>query len=309
MSASSRSSGAGAHRVRGAGGPVTSPSARVLPAPARLTRGRRGRAPGGVRGRVQRDARRRRPINVRPWLYRIARNRWLNHLRKTRRSASTRWTSTSPSRARRPREGPQARGVPSAGRGHPRLPGDAAPALVLREMDALAYEQIAEAMDTTVPSVKSLLVRARIGARRGRRGPEADLRARSGSSSAPSPRAFAAGPERSFAATCGRASGAPRSRCQLNRTSKALTAVLPVGGILSFCASSRSSTSAILQATGAGSGASGASAAGQAAAVGGHRGGRNVQRWMGTTTTGFLFGPAWARSRPRRSPGLPPRRS
>src|SRR5205085_3623812 len=35
-------------------------------------------------------------------------------------------------------------------------------ALVLREMDALSYEQIAEAMETTVPSVKSLLVRARV---------------------------------------------------------------------------------------------------------------------------------------------------
>ncbi len=29
-------------------------------------------------------------------------------------------------------------------------------------MDALSYEQIAEAMETTVPSVKSLLVRARV---------------------------------------------------------------------------------------------------------------------------------------------------
>ena len=37
-------------------------------------------------------------INVRPWLYRIARNRSLNHLRTDpARSASTRWTSTSPS--------------------------------------------------------------------------------------------------------------------------------------------------------------------------------------------------------------------
>src|SRR5207248_1655137 len=33
---------------------------------------------------------------------------------------------------------------------------------VLQEMDALSYEQIAEAMETTVPSIKSLLVRARV---------------------------------------------------------------------------------------------------------------------------------------------------
>src|SRR3712207_9368276 len=38
---------------------------------------------------------------------------------------------------------------------------DALP-ILLREIDALSYEQIAEAMETTVPSVKSLLVRARV---------------------------------------------------------------------------------------------------------------------------------------------------
>ena len=42
------------------------------------------------------------------------------------------------------------------------LPETQRTALVLREMDALSYEQIAEAMETTVPSVKSLLVRARV---------------------------------------------------------------------------------------------------------------------------------------------------
>ena len=35
-------------------------------------------------------------------------------------------------------------------------------ALLLREIDALSYEQIAEAMETTVPAIKSLLVRARV---------------------------------------------------------------------------------------------------------------------------------------------------
>ena len=42
------------------------------------------------------------------------------------------------------------------------LPETQRTALLLREIDALSYEQIALAMDTTVPSVKSLLVRARI---------------------------------------------------------------------------------------------------------------------------------------------------
>ena len=42
------------------------------------------------------------------------------------------------------------------------LPETQRTALLLREIDALSYEQIAEAMETTVPSVKSLLVRARV---------------------------------------------------------------------------------------------------------------------------------------------------
>ncbi len=43
-----------------------------------------------------------------------------------------------------------------------KLPETQRSALLLREMDALSYEEIAQAMDTSVPSVKSLLVRARI---------------------------------------------------------------------------------------------------------------------------------------------------
>ncbi len=42
------------------------------------------------------------------------------------------------------------------------LPETQRSALLLREIDALAYEEIAVAMETTVPAVKSLLVRARI---------------------------------------------------------------------------------------------------------------------------------------------------
>jgi hypothetical protein len=43
------------------------------------------------------------------------------------------------------------------------LPETQRTALLLREIDQLSYEEIAQAMQTTVPSVKSLLVRARIG--------------------------------------------------------------------------------------------------------------------------------------------------
>jgi len=104
-----------------------------------------------------------RAINVRPWLYRIARNRSLNHLRRARSIASDTMDSHFSDH-----------GASTADKVHDReefrllvgdiheLPETQKTALVLREMDALSYDQIAEAMETTVPSVKSLLVRARV---------------------------------------------------------------------------------------------------------------------------------------------------
>src|ERR1700678_883086 len=105
-----------------------------------------------------------RPVNVRPWLFRIARNRSLNHMRK----ASTIGVDSMDIHL-------SDFGATTADKVHEReefkllvgdiheLPETQKTALVLREMDALSYEQIAEVMETTVPSVKSLLVRARVG--------------------------------------------------------------------------------------------------------------------------------------------------
>jgi RNA polymerase sigma factor (sigma-70 family) len=104
-----------------------------------------------------------REINVRPWLYRIARNRSLNHLR---RAQAVGMDSMDVHLS----EG----GLTTADKVHKReefrlliadvqdLPETQRTALLLREIDALSYDQIAEAMETTVPSVKSLLVRARV---------------------------------------------------------------------------------------------------------------------------------------------------
>ena len=104
-----------------------------------------------------------RPINTRPWLYRIARNRCLNHLRKPKPSGQDsmdifeRDNGTSTADTVHTREEFR-QIVADVGL----LPETQRSALLLREIDALSYEQIAEAMDTTVPSVKSLLVRARM---------------------------------------------------------------------------------------------------------------------------------------------------
>ena len=105
-----------------------------------------------------------RKINVRPWLYRIARNRCLNHLRKPVPRARTRWTSSRTTTARPPPEQVQLReDLRQLMADVETLPETQRTALLLREIDQLCYEEIAQAMQTTVPSVKSLLVRARIG--------------------------------------------------------------------------------------------------------------------------------------------------
>ena len=104
-----------------------------------------------------------RDINVRPWLYRIARNRSLNHLRRASAigvdSMDVHYADNGLSTGERVLRRESFRQLLGDVKD---LPETQRTALLLREIDALSYEQIAHAMETTVPSVKSLLVRARI---------------------------------------------------------------------------------------------------------------------------------------------------
>jgi RNA polymerase sigma factor (sigma-70 family) len=104
-----------------------------------------------------------RPINVRPWLYRISRNRCLNHLRRPvpegQDSMDVMVGEGGVTTAERVQKREDFRALVADVQG---LPETQRTALLLREIDALSYEEIAETMDTTVPAVKSLLVRARV---------------------------------------------------------------------------------------------------------------------------------------------------
>lgn len=105
-----------------------------------------------------------RAINVKPWLYRIARNRSLNHLRRQTAIGVDDFDHHVANHGRTTEdEVGQREDLRQLMTDVRDLPESQRTALLLREIDALSYDQIAEAMETTVPSVKSLLVRARGG--------------------------------------------------------------------------------------------------------------------------------------------------
>jgi RNA polymerase sigma factor (sigma-70 family) len=114
------------------------------------------RAYGSLRG----DSR---EVNVRAWLYRVAHNRCIDHLRRpTPPAADVFELSRKP--LHDPMEEAQRReDLSRLVADIARLPEQQRSALLMREIDGLAYVDLAAALDVTVPAVKSLLVRARIG--------------------------------------------------------------------------------------------------------------------------------------------------
>jgi RNA polymerase sigma factor (sigma-70 family) len=104
-----------------------------------------------------------RDVNLRAWLYRVAHNRCIDQLRRPVPAASevfemSRTPLLDPIEEAQRREDLR-RLVADVGR----LPEQQRSALLMREIDGMAYADIAAALDVTVPAVKSLLVRARVG--------------------------------------------------------------------------------------------------------------------------------------------------
>jgi RNA polymerase sigma factor (sigma-70 family) len=211
-----------------------------------------------------------RPIKVKPWLYRIARNRCLNHLRRPVPEGSDELMD----------EHPHNGGATTADHAETRaelrevlvdvkhLPETQRTALLLREVDALSYSEIAVAMDTTVPAVKSLLVRARITLAESSQARlltcgEVQIELAEAAEGI----AKAGGPVRQHVKGCEQCKD---FRDQLRSNSKALSALFPLGPLALFkdAILAKLGGAGAGSATGAGSGA-GAGATGAGAATAG----------------------------------------
>ena len=172
-----------------------------------------------------------RALNVRPWLYRIARNRSLNHLRRVQAigvdSMDVHLSENGASAADKVHRREEFRLLVEDVQG---LPETQRTALLLREIDALSYDQIAEAMETTIPSVKSLLVRARVSLAESAEARHLtcdEVRDELGEVAEGLHRMTA--PVRRHLRQCDRCAA---FRKQLRQTNRALAAVFPVGPLL-----------------------------------------------------------------------------
>ena len=222
-----------------------------------------------------------REINVRPWLYRIARNRSLNHLRRQQAIGVDSMDVHFADHGKTTVEHVQGReAIRELLEDVKTLPETQRTALLLREIDALSYEQISEAMETTVPSVKSLLVRARVSlaeAAEARLLTCAEVRLELGQ--------VAEGLTRTTAPVRRHLRGCDRCRTfrgELRKTNRALAAVYPLGPLVLF------KKLWLAKAGMGGAGAAGAAASGGAAAGSGGVAGVAMTAAGGITASGAV---------------------
>ena len=238
-----------------------------------------------------------RPIAVRPWLYRIARNRCLNHLRKPTADGQDTMDSH-----------PHLNGVTTLERVQNReefrsllddvshLPETQRSALLLREIDAMSYEEIAQAMDTTVPGVKSLLVRARIALAESSQARQLTCdQVRLDLAEAAEGLAKVSGPVRRHVKSC---EPCREFRAQLRSDSKALAALFPAGPLLALHGLIFGKLSALFGGGGGGAAAGGGAGAGGVAGAGaagaGAAGAAGAGAAGGTAVSGAAIGGAAA---------------
>jgi RNA polymerase sigma factor (sigma-70 family) len=101
-----------------------------------------------------------RPMALRAWLYRIAHNRCIDLLRGEQ---PVELSGEEPAPGGAPEQFERSERLRELVVDIRGLPDQQRSALIIREIDGLSYEEIGAALDVTVPAVKSLLVRARVG--------------------------------------------------------------------------------------------------------------------------------------------------
>jgi len=104
-----------------------------------------------------------RDVSLRAWLYRVAHNRCIDELRRPAPPSPETLELIQPSASDPIAEAEQRESLRRLVEDVRRLPEQQRSALLMREIVGMSYTELASALDVTVPAVKSLLVRARIG--------------------------------------------------------------------------------------------------------------------------------------------------
>ncbi|HWH92671.1 MAG TPA: RNA polymerase sigma factor [Baekduia sp.] len=198
-----------------------------------------------------------RPLALRAWLYRVAHNRCIDQLRRPAPAAEdiydiNRGVSFDLMAQAERRE--DLRRLIADVRA---LPEQQRSALLMREMEGLSYNELADALGVTVPAIKSLLVRARVGLVEAVEARDtACVEIRDDLASAFDRGVRASGRSRKHLRECG---GCRDYRTALRGVEKALNGLAPASGPLT----------ALAKILGIGSAGSGAAAGGGVVAVGG----------------------------------------